>query len=124
SLLYQLFQKAGYLCGLISTVKIKVGKKEFDTSLTTPDSITLNRYLRKMADAGAEFCFMEVSSHGIHQRRTHGLRFAGGVFTNLSHDHLDYHADFAEYRDVKKRFFDELSVSAFALTNADDKNGA
>ncbi len=124
SLLHQLFTKAGYEVGLLSTVKIVVGKKEFGTSLTTPDSITINRYLRMMVDAGAEFCFMEVSSHGIHQKRTEGLRFTGGVFTNLSHDHLDYHKDFAEYRDVKKLFFDQLPSSAFALVNADDKNGS
>ena len=123
SLLHQLFKKAGYIAGLLSTVKIVVGADEFKTSLTTPDSITINKYLRMMVDAGAEFCFMEVSSHGIHQKRTEGLRFAGGVFTNLSHDHLDYHKDFAEYRDVKKLFFDRLSSTAFALVNADDKNG-
>lgn len=123
SLLFNLFQKSGMVCGLISTVKIKVDKKEFDTSLTTPDSITINRFLKKMVDAGAEYCFMEVSSHGIHQHRTHALLFAGGIFTNLSHDHLDYHKNFAEYRDVKKRFFDQLPKTAFALINADDKNG-
>lgn len=124
SLLYQLFTKAGYVVGLISTVKIVVGKDEFKTSLTTPDSITINKYLRMMVDAGAEYCFMEVSSHGIHQKRTEGLQFVGGVFTNLSHDHLDYHKDFAEYRDVKKLFFDQLPKSSFALVNGDDKNGA
>lgn len=123
SLLYQLFEKSGHVCGLISTVEIMVGEHRFDTSLTTPDSITINHYLKKMVDAGAEFCFMEVSSHGIHQKRTHGLTFSGGVFTNLSHDHLDYHKDFAEYRDVKKLFFDQLPKSAFALINSDDKNG-
>lgn len=124
SLLYQLFKKAGIVSGLLSTVKIVVGEEEFKTSLTTPDSLTINKYLRQMVDAGAEFCFMEVSSHGIHQKRTEGLHFAGGIFTNLSHDHLDYHKSFAEYRDVKKRFFDQLSSSAFALVNADDKNGS
>lgn len=123
SLLYRLFEKSGYACGLISTVKILVNGKKYDTTLTTPDSITINKYLKEMVDAGAEFCFMEVSSHGIHQHRTHGLTFAGGIFTNLSHDHLDYHKDFAEYRDVKKKFFDELPKTAFALTNSDDKNG-
>jgi UDP-N-acetylmuramoyl-L-alanyl-D-glutamate--2,6-diaminopimelate ligase len=123
TLLYQLFKNSGYECGLISTVKIMVGDKQFDTALTTPDSLTINRYLSLMVDAGAAYCFMEVSSHGIHQKRTHGLTFAGGVFTNLSHDHLDYHKDFAEYRDVKKRFFDQLPETAFALVNADDKNG-
>jgi UDP-N-acetylmuramoyl-L-alanyl-D-glutamate--2,6-diaminopimelate ligase len=124
TLLYQLFTKAGYVCGLLSTVKILVGTTEHAATHTTPDSLTINRYLREMVEAGATFCFMEVSSHGIHQRRTEGLNFSGGIFTNLSHDHLDYHKSFKEYRDVKKRFFDELPKSAFALTNVDDKNGA
>ncbi|ETN94992.1 UDP-N-acetylmuramoylalanyl-D-glutamate--2,6-diaminopimelate ligase [Zhouia amylolytica AD3] len=123
TLLYQLFKKAGYKVGLLSTVKILVDNKEFKATHTTPDSLTINSYLKMMADAGVEFCFMEVSSHGIHQKRTEGLEFAGGVFTNLSHDHLDYHSSFAEYRDVKKTFFDQLSKSAFAITNVDDKNG-
>jgi UDP-N-acetylmuramoyl-L-alanyl-D-glutamate--2,6-diaminopimelate ligase len=123
SLLYQLFKKAGYKVGLLSTVKIMVDDIEFKATHTTPDSITINHFLRDMNDAGVEFCFMEVSSHGIHQKRTEGLHFAGGVFTNLSHDHLDYHPTFAEYRDVKKVFFDSLPKNAFALTNADDKNG-
>jgi len=123
SLLYQLFTKAGFTVGLISTVKICVGDATYDTKLTTPDSITINKYLKEMNEAGAEFCFMEVSSHGIDQHRTTALDFAGGIFTNLSHDHLDYHNSFAEYRDVKKRFFDELPTTAFALTNVDDKNG-
>lgn len=124
TLLFQLFTKAGFQVGLISTVAIKVGAKDYETKLTTPDSITINNYLAEMNEAGVEFCFMEVSSHGIDQHRTSGLTFAGGIFTNLSHDHLDYHKDFAEYRDVKKRFFDELPKEAFALTNLDDKNGA
>ncbi|SHJ12076.1 UDP-N-acetylmuramoylalanyl-D-glutamate--2,6-diaminopimelate ligase [Mesonia phycicola] len=124
TLLFQLFSRAGYQVGLISTVAIKVGDKEYGTKLTTPDSITINKYLAEMNEAGVEFCFMEVSSHGIDQHRTGGLTFAGGIFTNLSHDHLDYHKNFAEYRDVKKRFFDELPKEAFALTNVDDKNGA
>lgn len=123
SLLYQLFRKAGYKVGLLSTVKIMVDDVEHKATHTTPDSLTINSYLSQMAEAGVEFCFMEVSSHGIHQRRTDGLTFAAGVFTNLSHDHLDYHANFAEYRDVKKSFFDNLPKSAFSLTNADDKNG-
>lgn len=124
SLLYEVFKKAGAEAGLISTVKIMVGNSEYKTSHTTPDSLTINKYLREMVDAGVEFCFMEVSSHGIHQKRTEALHFEGGVFTNLSHDHLDYHKDFAEYRDVKKLFFDNLPKKSFALTNADDKNGA
>ena len=123
SLLYQLFKKAGYKAGLLSTVKIMVDDQEFNATHTTPDSLTINKYLAMMADAGAEYCFMEVSSHGIHQKRTEALQFAGGVFTNLSHDHLDYHPTFAEYRDVKKSFFDMLPPSAFALSNVDDKNG-
>ncbi len=123
TLLYQLFKKAGYKVGLISTIKIMVDDQEFSTRLTTPDSLTINKYLSRMNEAGVEFCFMEVSSHGIAQRRTEGLVFEGGIFTNLSHDHLDYHKDFADYRDTKKKLFDGLPKSAFALTNADDKNG-
>jgi UDP-N-acetylmuramoyl-L-alanyl-D-glutamate--2,6-diaminopimelate ligase len=123
SLLYQLFQKAGYKVGLLSTVKILVGTKEYKATHTTPDSITINQYLKEMVDEGVDYCFMEVSSHGIHQKRTEGLQFAGGVFTNLSHDHLDYHPTFSEYRDVKKSFFDNLPKNAFALSNIDDKNG-
>ncbi len=123
SLLYQLFEKAGYKIGLLSTVKIVVADEEFSTTHTTPDSLTINKYLAAMNEAGVEYCFMEVSSHGIHQKRTEGLQFAGGIFTNLSHDHLDYHDTFAEYRDVKKKFFDELPKDAFALVNIDDKNG-
>ena len=123
SLLYQLFKKAGFKVGLLSTVKILVEDTEYKATHTTPDSITINRYLREMVDNGVTHCFMEVSSHGIHQKRTEGLHFEGGVFTNLSHDHLDYHTDFAEYRDVKKSFFDQLPKTAFALSNIDDKNG-
>jgi UDP-N-acetylmuramoyl-L-alanyl-D-glutamate--2,6-diaminopimelate ligase len=123
SLLYRLFREAGYEVGLFSTVRIMVGTKEYSASHTTPDSLTINRFLHQMVEAGVEFCFMEVSSHGIHQRRTEGLQFIGGIFTNLSHDHLDYHKDFKEYRDVKKSFFDHLPNNAFALVNIDDKNG-
>lgn len=123
SLLYQMFKKAGYKVGLLSTVKIMVDDTEYKATHTTPDSITINRYLAEMSHEGVEYCFMEVSSHGVHQKRTEALQFAGGVFTNLSHDHLDYHPTFAEYRDVKKSFFDHLPKSAFALTNIDDKNG-
>ena len=123
SLLYQLFKKAGYKVGLLSTVKIMVDEVEYNATHTTPDSLTINRYLSEMNTEGVEFCFMEVSSHGIHQFRTEGLQFEGGIFTNLSHDHLDYHKTFAEYRDVKKKFFDDLSSQAFALVNVDDKNG-
>lgn len=124
SLLYELFTGAGFGVGLLSTIKVMVGMKEFKSTHTTADSITINKYLRAMCDAGMEFCFMEVSSHGIDQSRTDGLAFYGGVFTNLTHDHLDYHKSFAQYRDVKKRFFDQLGAKAFALTNIDDKNGS
>lgn len=123
SLLYQLFKKAGYKVGLLSTVKIMVDEKEYKATHTTPNSMVINQYLSTMVNEDVEYCFMEVSSHGIHQKRTEGLMFAGGVFTNLSHDHLDYHETFAEYRDVKKAFFDSLPKSAFALVNIDDKNG-
>lgn len=123
SLLFQLFKKAGYKVGLLSTVKNVVDDVEYKSLLTTSDSITINKFLKQMNDAGVEYCFMEVSSHGIAQKRTEGLQFAGGVFTNLSHDHLDYHKTFAEYRDVKKIFFDQLPKAAFALVNSDDKNG-
>ena len=123
TLLYQLFKKAGYKVGLISTVKILVDAKEYKTMHTTPDSILINKYLDEMVQIGCEYCFMEVSSIGIDQNRSTALEFAGGIFTNLSHDHLDYHSSFAEYRDIKKSFFDNLPKSAFAITNADDKNG-
>jgi UDP-N-acetylmuramoyl-L-alanyl-D-glutamate--2,6-diaminopimelate ligase len=123
TLLYQLFRNAGFSAGLLSTVKIMVNDREYPATHTTPDSLTINKYLKEMVANGTEYCFMEVSSHGIHQHRTEGLHFVGGVFTNLSHDHLDYHSSFAEYRDVKKSFFDNLPKSAFAVVNADDKNG-
>jgi UDP-N-acetylmuramoyl-L-alanyl-D-glutamate--2,6-diaminopimelate ligase len=123
SLLFQLFKNAGFKVGLLSTVKIMVDDIEYKATHTTPDSITINHYLKEMIDMEVEYCFMEVSSHGIHQKRTEALHFAGGVFTNLSHDHLDYHATFAEYRDVKKSFFDNLPKTAFVLSNIDDKNG-
>ncbi|MBV1923538.1 MAG: UDP-N-acetylmuramoyl-L-alanyl-D-glutamate--2,6-diaminopimelate ligase [Flavobacteriaceae bacterium] len=123
SLLYQLFKKAGFKVGLLSTVNVMVDETEYKSTHTTPDSLTINKYLSEMVSAGVDYCFMEVSSHGIHQKRTEGLVFTGGIFTNLSHDHLDYHSNFAEYRDVKKLFFDQLPKTAFALTNIDDKNG-
>ncbi len=123
TLLYQLFKKAGYKVGLLSTVKIIVDEKEYIATHTTPDPILINTYLTEMNSAGVEFCFMEVSSHGIAQERITGLHFTGGIFTNLSHDHLDYHKTFAEYRDVKKSFFDDLPNTAFSLINIDDKNG-
>ncbi len=123
SLLYQLFKKAGFKVGLISTIKIMVDDNVYTTSHTTPDALTINYHMHLMNEVGVEYCFMEVSSHGIHQKRTEGLVFAGAIFTNLSHDHLDYHKTFAEYRDTKKILFDKLPKSAFALTNIDDKNG-
>ena len=123
SLLYQLFKKAGYKVGLLSTVKIMVDEVEYKATHTTPDSITINHFLKEMVENEVEYCFMEVSSHGIHQKRTEALHFVGGIFTNLSHDHLDYHPTFAEYRDVKKSFFDHLPKTAFILSNIDDKNG-
>lgn len=123
SMLFALFKNLGFKTGLLSTVNIKVGDANYKATHTTPDSLTINKYLRQMVDDGVSYGFMEVSSHGIDQNRTLGLHFKGGVFTNLSHDHLDYHNTFSEYRDVKKRFFDQLSSKAFALVNIDDKNG-
>lgn len=123
TLLYQLFQKAGFKTGLLSTVKIMIDKSELKATHTTPDSLSINSYLNQMVACGVTHCFMEVSSHGIHQKRTTGLQFEGGIFTNITHDHLDYHHTFAEYRDVKKSFFDQLTKTAFVLTNIDDKNG-
>lgn len=124
TLLAHQFEKAGYKSGLISTIKIKIGGTILPTTHTTPDSVTINRVLRDMVSQKVSHCFMEVSSHGIHQKRTAGLSFKGGIFTNLTHDHLDYHKSFAEYRNVKKTFFDQLPAEAFALVNLDDKNGA
>jgi UDP-N-acetylmuramoyl-L-alanyl-D-glutamate--2,6-diaminopimelate ligase len=123
TLLYQLFLKLGYSVGLISTVRILINDEEFPTRLTTPDSITINQYIHQMYEAGIEYVFMEVSSHGIEQKRSLSLDFDAAIFTNLSHDHLDYHKTFEAYRDVKKRLFDQLKKSAFAITNSDDKNG-
>lgn len=123
TLLYNLFSGLGYKTGLLSTVVNKIGQEEIPSTHTTPDPIALNALLAKMVDENCEYCFMEVSSHAIHQYRIAGLEFAGGIFTNITHDHLDYHNTFREYLDVKKRFFDELPAAAFALTNVDDKNG-
>ena len=123
TLLYELFSGEGFMTGLLSTVKIAYGRKKFENQHTTPDAVTLNKYLHKMLDAGVSHCFMEVSSHGINQNRIEGLVFSGGIFSNLTHDHLDYHLDFKAYRDVKKLFFDSLPKTAFALINLDDKNG-
>jgi UDP-N-acetylmuramoyl-L-alanyl-D-glutamate--2,6-diaminopimelate ligase len=123
TLLWQLFTALGYKCGLIGTVENRVGEEVLSSTHTTPDAVRLHELLRKMADAGCSQVFMEVSSHAVNQRRIAGAMFVGGVFTNLTHDHLDYHKTFAEYRDAKKKFFDDLPKTAFALTNADDKNG-
>ena len=124
TLLYQLFEKLGYKCGLLSTVQNHIHTEVVTATHTTPDSISIHAMLRRMADAGCEYAFMEVSSHAVHQHRIAGIRFAGGIFTNITHDHLDYHKTFDEYIRVKKAFFDGLPQNAFALTNADDKRGA
>ena len=123
TLLYHLFRGFGYKCGLCSTVCNYIDGEEIPTEHTTPDPIVLNQLLGRMADEGCEYAFMECSSHAIHQKRIGGLQFAGGIFTNLTRDHLDYHKTFDNYRDAKKLFFDNLSKDAFAITNADDKNG-
>jgi len=123
TLLYEMFRKLGYKAGLLSTVANYVDGKEFHATHTTPDPISLNEMLKKMVDAGCDYAFMEVSSHAIHQKRISGLKFEGGIFTNLTQDHLDYHKTMAEYLKAKKMFFDELPETAFALTNIDDKNG-
>ena len=123
TLLYDLYRNLGIKSGLISTVKISVGDNDYKAKQTTPDSLSINSYLNEMVKSEVRYCFMEVSSHGIHQNRIEGLNFKGGVFTNLTHDHLDYHENFENYRDTKKQFFDSLSSDSFALTNNDDKNG-
>ena len=123
TLLYNLFKSTGHKVGLLSTVKNQINNEKLISTHTTGDAIQINALLSEMVKKGCTHCFMEVSSHGIHQQRTEGLHFEGGVFTNLSHDHLDYHPTFAEYRDVKKSFFDHLPKTAFALVNVDDKNG-
>ena len=123
TLLFNLFTKLGYKCGLLSTVVNKIGDFSIPATHTTPDPVALNELLNEMVESGCTHCFMEVSSHAIHQHRISGLMFKGAVFTNITHDHLDYHSTFKEYIRVKKSFFDELPTSAFALTNADDKNG-
>lgn len=124
TLLYTLFRKAGFKVGLLSTIKIIIDEVEHPTTHTTPDSVSINRIIYDMVDADVDYCFMEVSSHGIDQKRTEGLHFRGGIFTNLTHDHLDYHKSFAVYRNIKKSFFDGLPKTAFALVNIDDKNGS
>lgn len=123
TLLYQTFIKLGYKVGLLSTIINYIHDKEISATHTTPDIIQLNNLLSQMVDTGCEYCFMEVSSHSIHQKRIFGLKYTGGIFTNLTHDHLDYHKSFSEYIKAKKEFFDNLPKDAFALTNNDDKNG-
>ncbi len=123
TLLYRLFSEFGYKCGLISTVKNYIVDEEVKAEYTTPDALSFNFLLNKMTESGCEYCFTEVSSHAIHRHRIEGLFFSGGVFTNITHDHLDYHKTFSEYLKVKKQFFDRLPESSFALSNIDDKNG-
>ena len=124
TLLYNMFRKFGHRCGLLSTVCNYIEDEAIPADHTTPDPIELNKLLARMVDAGCEYAFMECSSHAIAQKRIGGLMFAGGLFTNLTRDHLDYHKTFENYRDAKKAFFDGLSKDAFAITNADDKNGS
>lgn len=124
TLLFRLFTKLGYHCGLLSTVQNQIGDTVVPATHTTPDPISLNALLARMVDEGCLYVFMEVSSHAIHQQRIAGLKFAGGIFSNITHDHLDYHKTFDEYIRVKKSFFDNLPATAFALTNLDDKRGA
>jgi len=123
TLLYQLFSQLGYKCGLISTIENKINETILPATHTTPDVIQFNKLLKQMVDENCDYVFTEVSSIGVHQKRIAGLEFKGGVFTNLTHDHLDYHKTFENYRDCKKAFFDGLSSNAFTLTNKDDKNG-
>ena len=123
TLLYDLVRALGHKAGLISTVIYKIDEKTVEATHTTPDTIRLNAMMREMADAGCEYCFMECSSHAIVQERTRGLHFAGGLFSNITHDHLDYHKTFAAYIKAKQLFFDGLPAGAFALTNIDDRNG-
>ncbi|WP_346861602.1 UDP-N-acetylmuramoyl-L-alanyl-D-glutamate--2,6-diaminopimelate ligase [uncultured Draconibacterium sp.] len=123
TLLHKLFLLQGYNAGLISTISYKINEREETASHTTPNALKIQELLAEMAGEGCEFCFMEVSSHAIHQKRISGIEYAGGIFTNITHDHLDYHKTFAEYIKAKKAFFDALPKTAFALSNIDDKNG-
>ena len=123
TVLFKLFTQLGYKCGLVSTVQNQIGNKVIAATHTTPDAVSLNALLKQMADEGCTHVFMESSSHAIHQQRITGLHFTGGIFSNITHDHLDYHKTFEEYIRVKKRFFDQLPASAFAISNADDKRG-
>jgi UDP-N-acetylmuramoyl-L-alanyl-D-glutamate--2,6-diaminopimelate ligase len=123
SLLFDLFTQLGYKCGLISTVEYRIGEEIFPSTHTTPDAISLHRLFNEMLEAGCTHCFMEVSSHAIHQNRISGIQFDAGVFTNITHDHLDYHETFDNYLKVKQQFFSQLSSNAFCVTNRDDRNG-
>jgi len=123
TLLYKMFLRLGYKTGLLSTISYRINEREETASHTTPNALKIQQLLAEMVDAGCEYCFMEVSSHAVHQKRISGIEFIGGIFTNISHDHLDYHKTFAEYIKAKKAFFDSLSEKAFAITNVDDKNG-
>lgn len=123
TLLYNMFLRLGYKTGLLSTISYRINEREESASHTTPNALKIQHLLAEMVDAGCEYCFMEVSSHAVHQKRIAGIEFTGGIFTNITHDHLDYHKTFAEYIKAKKAFFDGLSAEAFAITNVDDKNG-
>ncbi|MDR1859900.1 MAG: UDP-N-acetylmuramoyl-L-alanyl-D-glutamate--2,6-diaminopimelate ligase [Bacteroidales bacterium] len=123
TVLYRLFTRLGMKCGLLSTVRYMVGEREFPATHTTPDPVRLQELMAMMVSEGCQYCFMEVSSHAVDQDRIAGIRFAAGIFTNITHDHLDYHKTFAEYLKAKKKFFDNLSPDSYAITNVDDKNG-
>lgn len=123
TLLYKMFLRLGYKTGLLSTISYRINETEETASHTTPNALKIQQLLAEMVNAGCEYCFMEVSSHAVHQKRIAGIEFVGGIFTNITHDHLDYHKTFAEYIKAKKAFFDGLSADTFAITNVDDKNG-
>lgn len=124
TLLFRLFRKLGYNVGLLSTVQNQINEEIIPSTHTTPDAVNLNKLMKQMLDAGCEYCFMEVSSHAVDQNRIEGIKFVGGAFTNITHDHLDYHKTFDNYIKAKKKFFDGLPSGSFALTNADDRNGS